>query len=388
MIAAIDPIELTRALVRRPSVTPADEGALNVVAEALAPLGFKIERLRFEAAGTAPIDNLYARRGDGGRHFCFAGHTDVVPTGPESDWSAPPFGAALKDGFVWGRGSADMKGAIAAFIAAAERVISSGAAERHSISLLITGDEEGPAINGTKKVLAHLAARGEKIDGCLVGEPSSVARLGDTIKVGRRGSMNCRIEVIGKQGHVAYPDRAANPVHALGAMIGALTSPLDRGFEHFQPSSLQVTDLDVGNHAPNVIPASARARFNIRFNPNWTGATLEASLRERLDAVATKFGVAHALQVAVSGDVFLTRDENFLALIDGVIKARCGAAPNHSTTGGTSDARFIKDVAPVAELGLVNETIHQIDERASVADILLLANVYADILSRYFGGAP
>ncbi|NWG71562.1 MAG: succinyl-diaminopimelate desuccinylase [Parvularculaceae bacterium] len=384
MPSLIDPIELTRALVRRPSVTPADEGALDVLEAALRGIGFQTERLRFEETGTPPVDNLYARLGAGGRHFCFAGHTDVVPTGPLDAWTHPPFAAAVEDGFVWGRGAADMKGAIAAFVAAAERASRSGAADGHSISLLITGDEEGVAINGTRKVLKALAARGVTIDRCLVGEPSSVARLGDVIKVGRRGSMNCRLAVQGRQGHVAYPDRAANPVHALAAMIGALAEPLDDGFEAFEASRLQATDLEVGNPAHNVIPATARARFNVRFNPNWTGASLEGHLRERLDREAARFAVAYGLDAVVSGEAFLTRDDAFLALLDAAVAAHCGSAPEHSTTGGTSDARFIKDYAPVAELGLVNATIHQANERAAVADILRLADIYAEILRRSF----
>lgn len=384
MSSLIDPIDLTRALVRCPSVTPADEGALGVVETALRSLGFRIERMRFEEPGTAPVENIYARWGHGGRNFCFAGHTDVVPTGPLSDWTYPPFEGAVDGGLLWGRGAADMKGAIAAFIAAAQRCIVSGSAAAHSISLLITGDEEGVALNGTRKVLRRLSEKGERIDLCLVGEPSSVERLGDVIKVGRRGSMNCRLTVNGRQGHVAYPDRAANPVHALAAMTVALAEPLDDGFDHFQPSSLQATDLEVGNPAHNVIPQSARARFNVRFNPNWTGATLEKLLRERLDREAERFGVAYDLDVMVSGEAFLTRDEKFLALIDAAVAAHCGAAPEHSTTGGTSDARFIKDYAPVAELGLVNATIHQTNERASIGDILRLTEIYADIIARSF----
>ena len=380
----VDPIALAQALIRRPSVTPADEGALAVVEAVLHPLGFKIERMRFEDGASAPVENLFARWGDGGRHFCFAGHTDVVPPGPESDWTVPPFSGALKDGFIWGRGAADMKGAVAAFAAAAERVIVAGAARGHSVSLLITGDEEGPAINGTRKMLARLAEREEAIDVCVVGEPSSVERLGDTIKIGRRGSMNCRLTVTGKQGHVAYPDRAANPAHAIAAMISALTAPLDAGFDQFQPSSLQVTDLEIGNQAHNVIPAAARARFNVRFNPNWSGPTLEQCVRERLGKAAAAFGVRYEIDIVVSGEAFLTRDEAFLALIDEAITARCGAPPEHSTTGGTSDARFIKDFAPVAELGLINRTIHQVDERVSTGDVLQLADIYAEILTRFF----
>jgi succinyl-diaminopimelate desuccinylase len=383
MSSALDPVALTQALIRRPSVTPEDAGALDLVERALIEAGFRTERMRFAEEGTDAVDNLYARWGTKGRNFCFAGHTDVVPPGREADWSVPPFEGRLKDGEVWGRGAADMKGAIAAFIAAARRVISDGAANGASISLLITGDEEGPAVNGTKKVLDRLKARGERIDHCLVGEPSSAKRLGDTMKVGRRGSLNAWLTVKGRQGHVAYPDRALNPVHALVDLIAALNrAPLDRGYERFEASSLQVTDIAVGNPATNVIPARATARFNVRFNPNWTGAGLERHLRERLDAARGQ--ADYELKVVVSGEAFLTTDAAFLDLVAGAVRRLAGIAPEHSTTGGTSDARFIKEHAPVCEFGLVNATIHQIDERVAVADILRLADIYEAILKDYF----
>lgn len=382
-MAKIDPVAVTKALVRRPSVTPKDEGALAVIEENLTSLGFACRRLNFEEEGADPVDNLYARWGKAAPVFCFAGHTDVVPPGDADEWTHPPFEPTEKDGALWGRGVADMKGAIAAFAAAAERVIQRK--PRGSIVMLITGDEEGPAINGTRKVLDWMASAGERISHCVVGEPSSNETLGDMIKVGRRGSTNCWLTVFGAQGHVAYPGRAKNPIPALLKKLLTLSeTPLDDGYDRFQPSSLQITDIHVGNPAANVIPAKATARFNVRFNPNWTGAALETYLRERLDEAAREAGVRYELSAVCSGDAFLTTDEEFLRLLSSVIQAETGRQPDWSTTGGTSDARFIKNVAPVCEFGLVGQTIHKIDERAAVADILKLADVYEAILDRYF----
>lgn len=382
-MAKIDPLDLTCALIRRPSVTPKDEGAQGALEQRLKAIGFECRRMTFSEPGTEPIDNLYARWGTEEPVFCFAGHTDVVPAGDADEWSSPPFEPTLKDGAVWGRGAADMKGAIAAFAAAAERVIARKPAG--SIVFLITGDEEGPAINGTKKALAWMAGNGERISHCLVGEPSSSEILGDMIKVGRRGSTNCWLTVFGEQGHVAYPDRAKNPIPALLKMLLTLSeTPLDAGYERFQPSSLQITDIHVGNPAANVIPARATARFNVRFNPNWTGPALEAFLRSRLDEAALRSGVRYELSAVCSGDAFLTTDADFLDLVSGAIADRTGRRPEHSTSGGTSDARFIKNFAPVCEFGLVGKTIHQIDEHADVADIIALADIYETILDRYF----
>lgn len=277
-----------------------------------------------------------------------------------------------------------MKGGIAAFVAAAQRAIARGAVTG-SICVLITGDEEGPAVNGTRKILDWMGARNEAIDHCLVGEPTSSAILGDMIKVGRRGSMNCNLAVRGRQGHVGYPERANNPVHAIARIVSDLVDrPLDNGYDHFQPSGLQVTDIHVGNHAPNVIPQLAEAKFNIRFNPNWTAPALERHLREHIAVIATACGVEFDLRCVSSGDAFLTRDESFLAIIDAAIEDATGSRPEHSTTGGTSDARFIKDIAPVAEFGLVGRTIHQIDEHVRVEDIERLARIYESMLTRYF----
>ncbi len=379
----IDPLDLTRALIRKPSVTPKDEGALDIVEEKLRSLGFRCTRMVFQDPGTDPVDNLYARWGTAEPVFCFAGHTDVVPAGDHGDWSSPPFEPEQRDGAIYGRGAADMKGSIAAFAAAAERVIAKR--PKGSIAFLITGDEEGPAFNGTKKVLDWMAGAGEKISHCLVGEPSSSEQLGDMIKVGRRGSANCRLSVFGSQGHVAYPARAQNPIPALLKKLLSLSeTPLDCGYENFQPSSLQITDIHVGNPAANVIPAKAAARFNVRFNPNWTGESLENYLRARLDEAAVATGVRYELSAVCSGDAFLTTDAEFLDLISTAIREKTGIDPERSTTGGTSDARFIKNVAPVCEFGLVGKTIHKVDEHASVADILALTDIYEAILNRYF----
>ncbi len=382
-MAKIDPLELTRALIRRPSVTPKDEGALDVLEEKLKSIGFQCRRMIFQEPGPDPIDNLYARWGTEEPAFCFAGHTDVVPAGDPEDWDTPPFEPVEKNGAIYGRGAADMKGSIAAFAAAAERAIAKK--PKGSIVFLITGDEEGPALNGTKKVLGWMRDAGESISHCLVGEPSSSERLGDMIKVGRRGSTNCWLTVFGAQGHVAYPSRAQNPIPALLKKLLTLSeTPLDDGYERFQPSSLQITDIHVGNPASNVIPAKATARFNVRFNPKWTGESLEAYLRGRLDEAAAAAGVRYELSAVCSGDAFLTTDEDFLGLVSTAIKEKTGIDPDHSTSGGTSDARYIKNMAPVCEFGLVGKTIHKIDEHASVADILALADIYEAILERYF----
>lgn len=380
----IDPLDLTCALVRRASVTPKDEGALDVLSQTLEAIGFRCKTMTFEETGADPVRNLYARWGEDEPVFCFAGHTDVVPAGDESEWSAPPFEPTQKDGRLYGRGVADMKGAIAAFAAAAERAIAKR--PRGSIVMMITGDEEGPAINGTKKLLDWMAGESENISHCLVGEPSSSEKLGDMLKVGRRGSMNCWLTVFGAQGHVAYPARANNPIPALLKKLLTLSeNALDGGYENFQPSNLQITDIHVGNPAANVIPSRAAARFNIRFNPNWTGETLEAFLRASLDAAAAAAGVRYELSAVCSGGAFLTTDETFIDLVTGVIEDRTGFAPERSTSGGTSDARFIKDFAPVCEFGLVGETIHKVDEHAAIADIRSLADIYETILDRYFG---
>ncbi len=378
----IDVAGLTGALVRCPSVTPADAGALDVLAGALEGLGFACHRLRFEEAGAEPVDNLYARVGDQAPNFCFAGHTDVVPVGDAAGWTVDPFGAEIIDGALYGRGATDMKGAVAAFVGAAARVLANGPVPG-SISLLITGDEEGPAINGTRKVLGWMAERGETIDHCLVGEPTNPSRLGEMIKIGRRGSMTGRITVRGVQGHVAYPHLADNPLPRLLRMLSAIDArALDDGTEHFQPSNLEITTVDVGNPAPNVIPAAAKATFNIRFNDRHDSAALERWLRETFAAV----GGDWSLDIHVTGEAFLTPPGSHSDLITGAVEAVLGQAPELSTTGGTSDARFIKDHCPVAEFGLVGATMHKTDERVALDDLARVTDIYTEILTRYFAG--
>ncbi|MHA1536444.1 MAG: succinyl-diaminopimelate desuccinylase [Alphaproteobacteria bacterium] len=382
---SIDPIELARNLIRCPSVTPADAGALDVLQGALEGLGFVCHRLPF-GEGEARIDNLYARLGTEAPNFCFAGHTDVVPVGDRGGWSVDPFAGELKDGDLWGRGAADMKGAIAAFVAGTARFLAAtGGACKGSISLLITGDEEGDALNGTLKVLQWLADKGEKIDDCLVGEPTNPGALGEMIKIGRRGSLTAELIVTGVQGHTAYPHLADNPVHRLVAMLAAITGePLDEGSEHFQPSTIALSTIDVGNPASNVIPGSARARFNVRFNDRHTGAGIEDWLRRRFDAAMVDAKGSYQLDIRISGESFLTPPGRLAELVREAVLKATGREPEFSTTGGTSDARFIKDHCPVVEFGLVGQTMHKADERVSVADIEALAGIYRNVLEAYF----
>lgn len=376
-----DPLPLARALVRCPSVTPADAGAIGTLEGALTQLGFRCDRLTFASPGMPEVVNLFARLGDAGPHFCFAGHTDVVP--PGQGWSRDPFAGEVADGELYGRGATDMKGAIACFVAAVARLLESGPVAG-SISLLITGDEEGPAVDGTARVLSWLAERGEIPDACLVGEPTNPARLGDAVKIGRRGSLNGRLTVSGTQGHAAYPHLADNPIPRLLRMLQSLLEkPLDQGSEHFQPSTIEITTIDVGNPATNVIPAEVRAGFNIRFNDRHTGAGLEAWLRERFDAV----GGPYALTVEVSGEAFLTPPGPFTRTLSDAIAAVTGRRPALDTSGGTSDARFIKDHCPVAEFGLVGKTMHKADERVAVADLSALAEIYEAALRAFFARA-
>ena len=379
----IDPVALAQALIRCPSVTPADAGALDALASALQPVGFACRRMPFEAAGTVRIDNLYAKLSGKrpGKHFSFAGHSDVVPVGKRESWSVEPFGAEIIDGKLYGRGAADMKGAIAAFAAAAARFATkTGGDFPGAISLLITGDEEGPSVNGTKPMLQALAADGEKFDACLVGEPTNPKRLGEMAKIGRRGSWTGHLTVRGVQGHIAYPHLADNPTHRLARMIVALTeTPLDSGTAHFEPSTLQVSTIDVGNPATNVIPAEARASFNSRFNDGFNPATLEAEVRRRLDQV----GGTYDLRIECSGVSFVTPPGQLSGLVTAAVQAVTGLTPELSTTGGTSDARFIKDYCPVIEFGLAGATMHKVDENVAIADILQLSDIYERILDSY-----
>jgi succinyl-diaminopimelate desuccinylase len=372
---SIDPIALAQALIRRPSVTPADAGAMDVVEQALSQLGFVCRRMKF-----GEIENLYARRGTTGPNLCFAGHTDVVPPGDIGAWRDPPFEGRVVDGQLFGRGAADMKGAVAAFIAAADAPQPLG-----SLSLLITGDEEGDAIDGTGRVVQALQAEGERIDHCVLGEPSSAAVLGDQMKIGRRGSLNAWITVEGKQGHVAYPDRSANPIAPLIRLLDRLQARvLDDGHAGFPPSNLEVTTIDVGNPATNVIPARALARLNIRFNPAHSGHGLIDWLQIECDAEDADFSGRIELVTKLTGEAFLTEPGVFVDLCARAVKETLGRDPELSTTGGISDARFIRTLCPVVELGLVGATMHAVDECVPVADIQALTAVYRRLIDDYF----
>ncbi len=375
----VDPIDLAQALIRRPSVTPADAGAMDVLQRALEGLGFACRRMWF-----GEIENLYARRGTASPNLCFAGHTDVVPVGDAAAWSTEPFEARIVGDVLHGRGAVDMKSAIAAFAAAVSAVLAKGE-PKGSLSFLITGDEEGPATDGTQKVVEALMAEGETIDHCLVGEPSSATVLGDMIKVGRRGSVNAWITVEGVQGHVAYPQRAANPIPVLVRLLERLQSHrLDDGYPEFQPSNLEVVDISVGNPATNVIPAKAEARLNIRFNPSHSGETLVRWIKEHCKAAEVGFAGHVHLKTAISGEAFLTEPGPFTEVAVAAVEAVTGRTPELSTTGGTSDARFIRAMCPVIEFGLVGTTMHMVDERAPVAEIRALAAIYERLIKGYF----
>jgi len=383
----LDPVALTQALIRCPSVTPADEGAQGLLADALAALGFTVTRLPFGHPPDGPVPNLFATRSDGaGPHFAFAGHSDVVPVGDHAGWSEDPFGAEVKDGFIVGRGAADMKGALAAMVAATARHLAKGPQAggiRGRLSFIITGDEEGPATFGTNPMLDWLEANDLVPDLCLVGEPTSQAQLGDMMKIGRRGSLNAWITVNGAQGHVAYPHRAANPITPLLAMLTDLKARvLDTGNDWFQPSNLEVTDISVGNPATNVIPAQARARLNIRFNNEHTGAALEGWIRETVAAHAAS---AH-VEVKISGEAFLTEPGALSSLVSDAVQAATGRTPELSTTGGTSDARFIRRLCPVVEFGLPGQSMHKVDEHVAVADVEGLTVIYEGVLARALRG--
>lgn len=378
MSTIFDPLTLAQALIRRPSVTPEDAGAIDLLIDALTPLGFVCHEIR-SATGGPEIRNLYARRGTGGPNFCFAGHTDVVP--PGQGWSVDPFAAEVIDGRLFGRGAADMKGGIACFVAAVARMLAEGEPSG-SISLLITGDEEGRAIDGTVKVLDWLKARGETLDACLVGEPTNPRQLGEMIKIGRRGSLNARLRVSGTQGHSAYPHLADNPIPRLIEILRRLTeAPLDQGTDHFQPSTLALTTVDVGNAATNVIPAEARAGFNIRFNDRHSGQ----SLTQLIERTARAVGGQVEVSVEVSGEAFLTPPGRLSDTLVAAIRAETGLVPELSTSGGTSDARFIRSVCPVVEFGLVGQTIHKADENVAVADLTGLTAIYRRLLADWVG---
>ena len=389
----IDPVNFAAELIRCPSVTPADAGALDLLEKVLTDIGFTCTRLPFQEPDTSRVDNLYARIGDTAPHICFAGHTDVVPVGATDSWQKDPFSGEISDDKLWGRGAADMKGAIAAFVAATADYLAQEGKPKGSISLLITGDEEGPSINGTIKMLDWLSTQQEVIDDCIVGEPTNPETLGEMIKIGRRGSVNTTVTVEGIQGHVAYPHRAANPVpHLVQLLERLIAAKLDDGTPHFQPSNLELTGFDVGNAVTNVIPALAQARFNIRYNDIWNRDSITDWINENLNTAhnalsetidgENKFSLS--VDINHSGEAFLTPTGALSELAVSAVENTLGMTPELSTSGGTSDARFIKDHSRVIEFGLVGKTMHKVDEHVRVDDIRSLTNIYQEILSGYF----
>ena len=383
MPTAPSALDIARALIAFPSVTPADAGALPYIRDLLERAGFAAEIVSFSSPGAPAIVNLYARFGEGAPNLVFAGHTDVVPPGDAAKWRFDPFSGAIADGCLWGRGASDMKGGVAAALAAALSFVARGAF-KGSISFLLTGDEEGPAVNGTVKLLEWARQRGERFDHCLLGEPTSVAAVGDTIKNGRRGSLTGRLTIAGKQGHVAYPHLADNPLRALAPILAALQTPaLDAGTRDFDPSNLEVVTVDVGNSASNVIPSEVRLVFNIRFNDLWTPQTLAAEIQRRVSEAAGGARVTLAFD-PTNAVAFLTPRGAFTDLVAAAIEDVVGRRPELSTKGGTSDARFIKDACPVVEIGLVGATMHAVDERVPIEDIDTLTRVYERALTRYF----
>lgn len=380
-----DPVELAQALIRCRSVTPVEGGALTLLESVLQPAGFTCHRLTMTEPGTPDVQNLYARIGTGAPHLCFAGHTDVVPVGDEGRWSRPPFGAEIAEGVLYGRGAADMKGGVACFVAAALDYIQAGGLKRGSISFLITGDEEGAGINGTVKVLDWMKAKGEVVDGCLVGEPTSSKVVGDELKIGRRGYLNAEVIVHGKQGHSAYGQLADNPLPKLARIIDRVSSrPMDAGTARFQPSSVQATIVSVPNTATNVIPGAAQVNFNIRYNDLHTRAGVEAWVKTQCESAAKEVGAQFSLRFFGIGDVFLTEPGPLVETMRGAVQAVTGRATALTTNGGTSDARFIFRHCPVIELGLVNATVHQVDECVPVADLLTLTQIYRRFIQDYF----
>jgi succinyl-diaminopimelate desuccinylase len=385
MVMPADPVTIARDLIRCRSVTPEEAGALGYLQDLLGRAGFEVHRAVFAEPGTAPIDNLFARIGTGRPNLLFAGHTDVVPPGNESTWSHPPFAGEIAKDRLYGRGAVDMKGGIACFIAAAlDYLAANGGKPKGSISLLITGDEESVAVNGTVKLLKWAAERGESFDHCILGEPSNVDVVGDTIKAGRRGSLNGTLIVAGRQGHVAYPERADNPIRGLVTLIAALQAPLDEGSEHFAPSHLEFTSIDVGNTTVNLIPGEARARFNIRYNDHHSQTALKTLIERRAKSAAAD-RVRYAFEWQPSNaEVFVTKPGPFTELATTAITEVTGRRPKLSTSGGTSDARFIKNYCPVLEFGLVGRTMHQVDECTPVPDLLTLTAIYRRIVEKYF----
>lgn len=395
MRLAVNPADNLAALIRCPSVTPAEGEALTALEAMLKPMGFSVERPLFSDEDTPDIENLYARKSGNGPHLMFAGHTDVVPPGNEGDWKHPPFSAAIEDGVMYGRGAVDMKGGIACFVAAVARHIEKHGDIKGSVSFLITGDEEGPAINGTVKLLDWAKKRGESWDASIVGEPTNPNTLGDMIKIGRRGSLSGTITVHGVQGHAAYPHLAENPVRGITTLVDSLLYPaFDEGTANFQASNLEVTTIDVGNKATNVIANKATASFNIRFNDTWTAETLQAEIMARLEKAARDNRLRPGRETPIDYEltwregpshVFLTHDEKLIGTLTASVEAVTGKRPELSTSGGTSDARFIKDYCPVVEFGLVGQTMHMVDERVALADLEGLTQIYERFIADFFG---
>ena len=385
---APDPVTLLQDLIRCPSVTPHEGGALTYLDTLLRGSGFTCHRLVFKDANTPDIDNLFARFGKSGPHLCFAGHTDVVPQGDETLWSHPPFAAEIKDGKIYGRGATDMKGSVAAFAVAAMDYIRENPKASGSISFLITGDEEGPAINGTIKVLDWMKQNGQLPDHCLVGEPSCADQLGDTIKIGRRGSMSFAITVGGRQGHAAYPHKADNPVPKLARLIDRISSVrLDDGNQHFDPSTLAVTSFDVGNPATNVIPSRAVAKFNIRYSTEHDFVSLRNWVDQHVEAVKAELGGTWSVSASEGAEAFITEPGAFVELVQNAVQAETGIRPKLSTSGGTSDARFVKDYCPVLEFGPTNATIHQTNENIDIEELKATTRIYRRVIESYFNTA-
>ncbi|WP_112526844.1 succinyl-diaminopimelate desuccinylase [Phyllobacterium trifolii] len=394
MKSSIDPVQNLAELIACPSITPAEGGALTVLEAMLTPLGFSVERPTFGEDGTPDVENLYARRSGNGPHLMFAGHTDVVPVGDAAAWTYPPFSAAVHNGKMYGRGAVDMKGGIACFVAAVGRHLEKHAGLNGSISFVITGDEEGPSINGTGKLLEWAKAKGESWDAAIVGEPTNSEKMGDMMKIGRRGGLSGTIVVHGVQGHVAYPHLADNPVRGLVTLVESLLYPaFDSGTKDFQATNLEITTIDVGNPAVNVIPAKATATFNVRFNDTWTDETLMAEIHNRLDKAAGRHKLRPGKMAPVNYEltwrnrvshVFLTHDEKLIGTLTSAVEATTGKRPQLSTSGGTSDARFIKDYCPVVEFGLVGKTMHMVDERVAIADLETLTQIYERFIADFF----
>ena len=384
-MTSINELQLAKELIKFPSVTPIDAGIMKFLEKKLKTLGFKTKILEFKDKNSKPVKNLYARLGNQGPNFCYAGHLDVVPAGNLKEWTVNPFKPSVKKGHLIGRGANDMKSSIAAFVSAVSNFVGNKRKFNGSISLLITGDEEGVAINGTKKVVDYLRKKKEKIDFCLVGEPTNPNKLGEMIKIGRRGSMNGRLSIIGVQGHVAYPQRANNPSTALVQILKELKEiKFDNGTKDFQPTNLEITKIDIDNSADNVIPGLANAKFNIRFNNKHTSSSIKKKIDRIIKKISNKNKSKYKIDYSVSGEAFLTKPNNTTFMIRDIIKKITKIKPQLSTTGGTSDARFIRKIAPCLEFGLVGKTMHKVDEAVSLSDLKKLTLIYSNILQNYF----